>query len=350
MKVSTWSPLFSLPLIVLLSSCATSSYAPPKPRQVAAQNKVTVSVTPFAISAAHAGGANEAALRHFESNYFAVSLEKALSRTSGVSNAYFTPVYTPATDYSMSGTILGSDGKSTSVAVTLWDVNHHQVWTKQYSLSLGSGQFSGNHVDPGSAIWNGAANDFDRYLMSQKTSPSQAMASGRVTAYSDGVAKATDKTVTVAKKAATVERDGLLAPMTKQAEDQGRLMQALYTDWQREATKLQEERSAANASAAANMMLGMVQAAAAGMAQGTGDVGNAATLQEGAMTSMERSSNDSDRASQFEAQLGQLKFAVLTNAAPITVNFESKTYTLRGSKENQVRDFRRLVKQQLLKS
>src|SRR5215831_298257 len=131
MKKMTIAMLAALPVVALLSGCATSgnpsvsganSPSLPPPRDF----KRTVVVTTFADGTSSKNGNDDARVHQFEGIYLASRLVEALNQKDV--QAYFAPASTPAADYYIHGTIVASDGEKLALKLSLEQCGGTELW------------------------------------------------------------------------------------------------------------------------------------------------------------------------------------------------------------------------------
>ena len=133
------SVLWLMPAI-LVSSCADTggtrvSSAPPPP-------KVSVAVRRFTSPGYAKLPAGDQGVRDFEQIYLAGKLVDRLGSAGQCSGAYFTAGQTAATDLTVDGEVIESDGKNLTVKIAVTRVDGKVVLNKKYEVSYQDAQVS----------------------------------------------------------------------------------------------------------------------------------------------------------------------------------------------------------------
>ena len=342
-----------------LASCAgTSPYAL---RTTNRHAKVIVSITPFnsnvtpgfhniAVGGTDRDDLNDLSsrsFRDFEELYLAAESAIGLGVSGKTSIFYLAPVSSPAADYTIDTSIIKSDGKNLSLSATvrrLDGVKIGHVRQNWYVLP----QAASNPVDfipKFTAEFCGAINiviakdntDLD-YLRAQ-------VYAGKKLPHSENI-------VRIAREAAAVERENLLAPTTRQLASRARSIRPVYAQWQAAAypfvTIKEESQSQLNSLNFQTGMGGVI--AGQQIAQGNTSGGLesfSGTLQDVLPKIHVAESRMKSAQAVLSSQRATLNIGGISTVRVVLFN---ETHSLHGSLSEQLQQLRAIVREELLKA
>lgn len=343
-------------LSVTLASCTSTGYTP-KPGKPAT---LTVGVKPFTTPGYASLTAEDKGLRDYEQLAMPAMLIEALKVTPGVSSVYFTPGNSPGVDVVVDGVIRQSNGRDTDIALTATRSDGKVLSRKSFSLR--------HYVDNVQVVETTNKGFFQRasgIFTTAKQKFSCDPDDLRALVYAEAKKTAsTPELVKMGNEAAKVERQQLLEPLTKALTPRIAATSGLYHAWQKESVPYlnqQDLAAAQQASAEADAMFGMLMSFAGGMAAGY-SAGMGDSL--GMMSAMPMISSGVEMQAQGQADaavaankireltaaLARQKVAFATgDGRAVTVRIYNKVYTLKGSKDEMTKEFRKIVKEEMTK-
>ncbi len=338
--------LFAVALLsaaVLLGGCKTAEEQAAEARVAAAQANLewpgisystvqlkpdtSIAVLPFTVAD------DVENTRNFEKTFFAADLVQKLRESPVARNAVFSPADTPAVDYVVRGSATPS-ADSIWTTIRIEDIAGRLIW-------------QGDYAD---AEWPVIANRIVEQIAAD-TNLSTAIDLKRVAAYSDGAISApTDKSVAIANLAAGIERSKLLSRYTGLVIQNAHDYRQVYDDLRDQQQELARQAEAESQSQTASML--------SGLAAGLGGIGAAAGGNQAgvAQAQMQMAQSEVDvaasqkRQSDIEAASQKLSESFGNVVASTSVVFLDKVYDFSGSYDDQLTEFRRVVKQSLINS
>ncbi|MHA7836820.1 MAG: hypothetical protein ACX98W_05095 [bacterium] len=295
----------------------------------------------------------------FEGHYFAARLARSLDRSGWFSGVYCLPEETAAADVLVAAHVNRSDGEVIDISFTLRDGAGRDLGEAEAGINLSSGDFEDHaNPDPSKRLWVTATNRIGKALAESEIFEPARAAQSRISAYLGG-RPAVDVAAGVGRdaasllvwKAMTIEREKLLLPVTTVMVEQSDAIRPAYVRWQAETTRLLErKRRSRNWS----VVLGVLSVANMGMstyAVSQGVPANASTIQNANQVSamgMVAALDSAQEASDLGGAVADLRGAFSQEVAPVTVKLGGTVYELVGSTEDQLRQIRAIVRNQIL--
>lgn len=384
----------TLAVVALLSSCASPGYKT-KPGNPAS---LVVGVKEFTTPGYAKLSAGDRGVHDYEHLALPAMLVQALSRTPGVSKAYFVPAGTVAVDIIVDGAIIKSNGRDLTVSLQVARMDGKVLGKQQVTLThqpsphvimADAGRLEVTGRLPGTTARDPRDNKIyvvpvdtskdvsriraaDEGLFNQAASliagMRQKYASDpedlRALVYAGSKKSSTPELVRMGMEAAKVEREHLCAPLTSTLVPRISATAGVYHQWQKESVlylnakeDAELDKKIANINATIHGVLSIANFALAGA---NALQGNTSMANMGSQAGM-RGAADFDRASaaasvaqnkvsELQAALARQKQQFSTGLArEITVRIYNKVVTLRGSKEQMTDEFRRVVKEEMNK-
>jgi hypothetical protein len=286
--------------------------------------RTSIAVLPFEVSD------NVAKTREFERTFFAANLVKMLQESPVSKKAVFAPAETPAVDYVVRCSASPSPEKIWTF-VKVEDLSGRVVWQGPYT----------------DAEWDRIANRVIKEIAADMD-PLTESDRKRVGKYSEGVVtEPTEKAVAIANVAANLEREKLLSRFTELALANAEHYARIYENFRERQQELARQAEEENQRQTASMLsgvaagLGGVSAAASGNQYG---VSQAQARMAQAQVDVAASGN---RQANLELASQKLSLSFGAAVSPTAITFLDKVYELSGSYEEQLKEFRQLVKKSL---
>lgn len=342
--------------VALFSSCAgtggmkVSSAPPPQ--------KVSVAVCQFTSPGYAKLAAGDQGVRDFEQIYLAGKLVDRLGSSGQCSGAYFTAGKTAATDFTVDGSVLDSNGKDLSLKISVTRVDGKVVLNKKYDISYQDAQ-----VPSVKATLTGFVDRIVGEILATGLKTNIDLREARFYAYAENPSLPKDPARE--KDAATageIECAELLSPVTKAFVPRARVTEKPYAEWISLSAPLVDEKKKAKAQKASadfGQALGVLTAAAsfgAGMemAQAGNTQGVALAQQNMALAGQvmteeaAKSEVAQNKISEISATLASLSSNLATpQARQVTIQIYGKVVKVSGSLAQQMAEFRRIVKSEL---
>ena len=311
-------------------------------------HRITIAVLPLEVPNIMKLKPEEANLRRFEQKYFATRLVQTLRTSPWVQEAYLAPESTPSVDYVLSGDIKQGNGETTTVKLRLTRCCDAQVFARTFSADIRSKDFKQTD-DPSQFFWNGVVNAIDTALGDAPATDFQRIHSERQVAYV-GTSSATlsTKGQSLVKSAAQVEREKLLQPITSLGITEADAATPAFQTWEKSSTELLEDQRSKSHQEWFNFGMMLFVAAAGGYSAGLSGETTMDPNTQMALDSMTQQNTElSEEQSKIADALKDLNIAFSSNAQTLTIDWDGRTYKLRGTLDGQLAELRRIVRERL---
>ncbi len=341
---------------ILIPSCADTggmrvSSAPPPQR-------VSVAVRQFTSPGYAKLPAGDQGVRDFEQIYLAGKLLDRLGSSGQCSGAYFTAGPTAATDLTVDGEVIESDGKNLSLRIAVTRVDGKVVLNKKYNVSFQDAQ-----VPSVKATLTGCVDRMAGEILATGLTTNINLHEARFYAYVGNPSLPTNPArEKEAEAAGDIERHELLLPVTKEFVPRARVTEPSYVQWISLSAPLVDQRKRAKAektsadigqalgafTGAASFAAGM-QMAQAGNTQGVALAQqNMATAEEIMTKEAARSEAAENKIAAISSTLAGYKNTFATNQyRQVTIRIYDKVIKVSGSLDQQLAEFRKVVKDSL---
>lgn len=318
-----------------------------------------------------AGQSSSAAIRKSETHYIPAHLKTTLERTGYWGDVRVQPVPMPGVDVRVEGEILESNGERLAVAVKVSDVQGYTWFERQYQAKADSGQYSRasrGKRDPYQRIYNSIANDMAAVRRRMEKAEVRAvqrssdlrfaaeLVPGAFEAYTE---TSPDGKIEVVRLPAENDpmwqrvrkvmgrQQMLVDTLNAYYEPYYREMWAGYLDWRKmnlvETLALRD----AKGSGFKQVAMGIAMIAAAILLE-VNDVDNVSTLRDvlviGGSQVIVQGVNISQQAELHTASLEELSESFGADMQTVVVNLEGETYELRGTAEEQMAQWKEILK------
>ena len=342
--------------MTFLSACENQ---PDKKRNALSNPKSvtpTVAVVPFTYHKSKSMKPGERGMREFESIYFPSRVVQQLQGTGGLGLAYYSPVGTPATDLTLKGTVNTSDGRNTSVGITLERADGTTAWSRSFGVTTPAKKYRFDS-DPTRKIWS----DIAAAVAKTPQIPGR-YSQARIDGYTKNkTLKITDNRDRIANEGANVERTRVLQVYTDNLLKKAAIpeVKQKYVYWQAQSAGFIEARSAARTKAVIsgvgmvlNTTLAVTAAVASGYAAGmTGTAPDPRISTAGAQLISTSAANlevSMAQVTELNRAIEQLNLSgSMLSTQPISVVLYQRTYNLTGSLQNQLSSLHNIVAQKI---
>jgi hypothetical protein len=346
-----------LGLSLVLMSCAPAggsfpvSKAPPPDR-------ISIAVSQFKVSEKLKSSVTDQGVLSFEQLYWSNKLLEALGNHPACSGAHFATSPTSATDFTINGELIESNGRNLVIQLKATRNDDKVVMTRQFKC---------NHQDGRPTLVKAKINSFAAQIAADIVNVGRQtdinLPEARALAYLDepGI-PVSEQMILNAELAGEVERTQILTPITKELSTRMKIAEDLYVRWCSESIPLIIEREVARSEQSGAALgqgiavLGFLGAAT--MAYEAGATGNQQQSQLAQMYGMETAQAFADAGAQ--SAVAKQKIKALDHALAayknefnvgkpglVTVRIYGQLLKLQGAQSQQVDQFRTVVKEKL---